>query len=146
MKTILTVTSTYENHVCVCVWSASVSVCNWFYNLIHMPQKQILVFFVWKFGFGPGEVMEKSWNFFFLFFFGNPAIVIISVKGTRTLQYKINSTTIAPVTSHSRAPCRLFPGCSRAVLNKNRTSTHGASAGPVRRRTNFALPYGPVEF
>ena len=33
-------------------------------------------------------------------------------------------------------------GCSRAVLNKNRTSTHGARTGPVRRRTNFAFPYG----
>ena len=47
-----------------------------------------------------------------------------------------------PVTSHSRAPYGLFPGCSRAVLNKNRTSTHGARTGPVWRRTNFASPYG----
>ena len=45
------------------------------------------------------------------------------------------------VTSHSPAPYGLFPGCSRAVLNKNRTSTHGARTGPVRRRTNFAFPY-----
>ena len=48
----------------------------------------------------------------------------------------------ASVTSHSRAPYGLFTGCSRAVLNKNRTSTHGAHTGPVRRRTNFASPYG----
>ena len=33
-------------------------------------------------------------------------------------------------------------GCSRAVLNKNRTSTHGAHTGPLRRRTDFASPYG----
>ena len=33
-------------------------------------------------------------------------------------------------------------GCSRAVLNKNRTSTHGCRTGLVRRRTNFAFPYG----
>ena len=50
--------------------------------------------------------------------------------------------TNASVTSHSRAPYGLFPGCSRAVLNKNRTSTHGARTGPVRRRTSFASPYG----
>ena len=54
----------WPNHVCVCVW---VSVCNWFYNLIHGSQKRILVLFVWKFGFWPGEVMEKSWNFFLRF-------------------------------------------------------------------------------
>ena len=48
----------------------------------------------------------------------------------------------ASVTSHSRAPYGLFPGYSRAVLNKNRTSTHGAHTGPVRRRTNFASPHG----
>ena len=50
------------------------------------------------------------------------------------------------------AQCLLMPqslhtpgprtGCSRAVLNKNRTSTHGARTAPVRRRTNFASPYG----
>ena len=32
-------------------------------------------------------------------------------------------------------------GCPRAVLNKNRTSIHGARTGPERRRTNFASPY-----
>ena len=37
-------------------------------------------------------------------------------------------------------------GCSRAVLNKNRTSTHGARTGPVWRRTNFASPYGARRF
>ena len=36
----------------------------------------------------------------------------------------------------------LRTGCSRAVVNKNRTSTHAARTGPVRRRTNFASPYG----
>ena len=50
--------------------------------------------------------------------------------------------THASVPFHSRAPYGLFPGCSRAVLNKNRTSTHGARTGPVRRHTNFASPYG----
>ena len=48
----------------------------------------------------------------------------------------------APVTSHSRAPNGLFPGCSWAVLNKNCTSTHEARMGPVRRRTKFPSPYG----
>ena len=48
----------------------------------------------------------------------------------------------APVKSHTRAPYGLLPGYSRAVLNKNRTSTHGACTGPVRRRTNCASPYG----
>ena len=62
----------WSNHVCVCVCErerdyASVSVCDWFYKFIHGLQKQILVFFVWKFGFWPGEVMEKSWNFFLRF-------------------------------------------------------------------------------
>ena len=33
----------WSNHVCVCVW-VCVCVCNWFYNLIHGPQKQMLVF------------------------------------------------------------------------------------------------------
>ena len=37
-----------------------------------------------------------------------------------------------------RLPYGLFPGCSRAVLNKNSTPTHGARTKPVRRRTNFA--------
>ena len=36
----------------------------------------------------------------------------------------------ASVTSHSQAPYGLFPGCSQAVLNKNRTSTHGSRAAP----------------
>ena len=58
----------WSNHVCVCVCEcASVSICNRFYKLIHWPQKQILVFFfVRKFGFWPGEVTEKSWNFFMM--------------------------------------------------------------------------------
>ena len=61
----------WSNHVCVCLCEcASMSVCNWFYKLIHGPQKQILVFFVWKFGYWPGEVMEKSWNFFSEIFVG----------------------------------------------------------------------------
>ena len=49
--------------------------------------------------------------------------------------------TYAPVTSHSRAPYGLFPGC----FEQNRTSTHGARAGPVWRRTNFGQqdPGGP---
>ena len=46
---------------------------------------------------------------------------------------------IMPQSHHTHGP-RM--GCSRAVLNKNRTSTHGARTGPVRGRTNFASPYG----
>ena len=48
----------------------------------------------------------------------------------------------ASVTSHSQSPYGLFPGCPRSVLNKNRMSTHGAHAGPVWCRTNFAIPHG----
>ena len=44
-----------------------------------------------------------------------------------------------PQSHHTPGP---RTGCSQAVLNKNRTSTHGARTGPVRRRTNFAFPYG----
>ena len=50
----------WSNHLCVCVW-----VC--------VAKTNIGIFFVWKFGFRPGEVMEKSWNFF-LRFCGNPAL------------------------------------------------------------------------
>ena len=40
----------------------------WLYKLIHGPQKQILVFFfVWKFGFWPGEVTENHETFFLRF-------------------------------------------------------------------------------
>ena len=47
-------------------------ICNWFNKLIYEPQKRIftqfiLVFCVWKFWFGHGKVMEKSWNFFLRF-------------------------------------------------------------------------------
>ena len=65
--------------VCEC---ASVSVCIWFYKLTHGPQKQILVFFVWKFGFWPGEVMEKSWNFF-LRFLWEPCIDNVAMLMTK---------------------------------------------------------------
>ena len=57
--------------VCECV---SVSVCNWFYKLIHGPQKQILIFFFVLSGnldFG----LEKSWKnhgTFFLRFLWEP--------------------------------------------------------------------------
>ena len=44
-----------------------------------------------------------------------------------------------PQSHHASGP-RM--GCSRAVLNKNHTSTHGAHTGPVWCRTNFASPYG----
>ena len=44
-----------------------------------------------------------------------------------------------PQSHHTPGP---RTGCSRAVLNKDGTSTHGAHTGPVRRRTNFASPYG----
>ena len=55
--------------------AAGIHDCCVVYKLIHGLQKQILVFFVWKFGFGPGEVMEKSWNFF-LRFLWEPCILI----------------------------------------------------------------------
>ena len=47
--------------------------------------------------------------------------------------------SVVPPSHHNPGP---RTGCSRAVLNKNRTSTHGARTGPVWRRTNFAYPYG----
>ena len=50
-----------------CSGTANVDGPNWFYNLMHGQQKHILGFFVWKFGFWPGEVMEKSLNFFLRF-------------------------------------------------------------------------------
>ena len=66
----------WSNHVCVCVCEcASVSVCDWFYKLIHGPQEQILVFLVWKFWFWPGEVMEKAWDFFSEIFVGTLYLV-----------------------------------------------------------------------
>ena len=56
----------WSNHVCVCVCEcASMSVCNWFYNLIHGPQKQILVFF-WSGNLDFG--LEKSWKYHATFF------------------------------------------------------------------------------
>ena len=55
--------------------AAGIHDCCVVYKLIHGLQKQILVFFVWKFGFWPGEVMEKSWNFF-LRFLWEPCILI----------------------------------------------------------------------
>ena len=65
--------------MCVCE-CASVAVCNWFNKLIHGPQKQILIFFfVWKFGFWPGEVMEKSWKFFLRFLWEPCLSVCLSV-------------------------------------------------------------------
>ena len=48
-------------------------------------------------------------------------------------------THLMPQSHHTPGP---RAGCSRAVLNKNRTSTHGARTGPMRHRTNFASPYG----
>ena len=63
----------WSNHVCgfMCA-CASVSACNWFYNLIHGSQKQILVFFLSEnLYFG----LDKSWKnhgTFFWDFCGNP--------------------------------------------------------------------------
>ena len=53
-----------------------------------------------------------------------------------------SSITFASVTSHSRAQLESARMASRDVLKENRTSTHGARMGPVRRRTNFASLYG----
>ena len=47
----------------------------------------------------------------------------------------------ASVTSHSRARYGLFPGCSRAVLNINRTSTHGPRAAPYECCLSVRGPY-----
>ena len=45
-KISLIVSWPWSNHVCVFVcYCAPVSVCNWFYKMIHGAQKQILVFF-----------------------------------------------------------------------------------------------------
>ena len=44
----------WSDQVCLCE-CASVSVCNWFYKLVHGRQKQMLVFFVWK---SHGKIME----------------------------------------------------------------------------------------
>ena len=70
-----------------------------------------------------------------------PATTRFGIMATVGFPWCYFVLTYASVTSHSRAPYGLFPGCSQAVLNKNRTSTHGARTGPVRRRTNFAFPY-----
>ena len=48
-------------------------------------------------------------------------------------------TPLIPQSHHTPGPCT---GCSRAVLNKNRTSAHGAHTGPVQHCTNFAFLYG----
>ena len=45
-----------------------------------------------------------------------------------------------PQSHHTPGP---RTGCSRAVLNKNHTSTHVARTGSVRHCVNFASPYGP---
>ena len=62
----------WSNHAHVCVWVCLVSICNWFYNLIHGWQKQILVFLLsGNLEFG----LEKSWKShgtFFSNFCGNP--------------------------------------------------------------------------
>ena len=49
----------------------------------------------------------------------------------------------ASFTSHSRTPYGLFTGCSRAVLNKNRTSTRGSRAAPYEF---CLLVRGPYSF
>ena len=58
----------WSNNVCLCV---SVRLClsvidstNWYMD----RKNKYWNFVVWKFGFWPGEVMEKSWNFFLRFF------------------------------------------------------------------------------
>ena len=44
-----------------------------------------------------------------------------------------------------QGPVGLFLGSCRAILNRNRASTHGTRTGPVRRRANFAV-WGPSSF
>ena len=82
-----------------------------------------------------------------------------SPHGTRTAPYTFYLPVWRPWSYNAwiislRVPCGLMPqshhtpgsptvpDCSGAVLNKHRTSTHGARTGPVRRRANFAYPYG----
>ena len=71
--------------VCECA-SDSVSVCNWFYKLIHGPQKQINVHPICAGIFLSGNLdfgLEKSWNIMELFFWdfcGNPEANSFTVK------------------------------------------------------------------
>ena len=74
----------WSNHVCLCV---SVRLClsvidstNW-----HMGRKnKYWYFFVWKFGFWPGEVMEKSWNFFLRFLWEPCLTLTFDLKFSRS--------------------------------------------------------------
>ena len=45
------------------LWNGSIDSTNWYKG----RKNKYWYFFVWKFGFWPGEVMEKSWNFFLRF-------------------------------------------------------------------------------
>ena len=76
--------------VCEC---ASVSVCNWFYKLIHGPQKQILVFFcleIWILAWrSHGQIMELFSEIFVgtlpkLDHFSKTTKYIIHVQNKRT--------------------------------------------------------------
>ena len=51
----------WSNHVCVCVW---VCVCVCLCAIWYMGRKNKYCLEIW---FWPGEVMEKSWNFFLRF-------------------------------------------------------------------------------
>ena len=46
---------------------------------------------------------------------------------------------VMPQSHHTPGPRKV---CSRAVLNKNRATTHRVRTGPMRHRTNFASLYG----
>ena len=75
----------WSNHVC-----SSVSVCNWFYKLIHGPQKQILVFFGLEFWIlawrSNGKIMEL-----FSEIFWEPCIINWSLRNKLQWNFNRNS-------------------------------------------------------
>ena len=95
---------------------------------------------------GMGGVFREWWRHQMETFAGNSPVIgeVTAKKGQwrRALVFSLIYARIkAWCPSHG-----LFPGCSRVVLNKNCTSTHGARTGPVRRRTILPPRTGTVEF
>ena len=118
----------WSNHVCVCVW-VCVCVCNWFCKLIHGPQKQILIFFVWKFGFWPGEVIEKSWNFF-LRFLWEPCF---KITATFPRDQRVNPSISYSSLQVQYAWCYRSPSSSWRAFTVMRTPTCGPSSSIMPR-------------